>query len=108
MRHCEQYAARWQDVDFEHRFLTVPCDKGGRKSHVRLKDAALSALLRLREHTGDRLRVRPVSRSNGLVRGLSLNGGDYRLHVALPPPHFREPVGDGWRRPANRGRIAQG
>jgi integrase len=51
MRHCEQYGARWQDVDFDHRTLTVPRDKGGRTSHVRLNDAALSALLRLRERT---------------------------------------------------------
>ena len=51
MRHCEQYAARWHDVDFEHRILTVPRDKGGRTSHVRLNDAALSALLRLHKRT---------------------------------------------------------
>ena len=51
MRHCEQYGALWQDVDFEHRTLTVPRDKGGRTSHVRLNDAALSALITLRERT---------------------------------------------------------
>jgi len=51
MRHCEQYGALWQDVDFEHRTLTVPRDKGGRTSHVRLNDAALSALTTLRERT---------------------------------------------------------
>jgi integrase len=51
MRHGEQYGACWHDVDFEHRILTVPRDKGGRTSHVRLNDAALSALLRLRERT---------------------------------------------------------
>jgi len=51
MRHCEQYGARWSEVDFEHHILTVPRDKGGRTSYVRLNDAALSALLRLREHT---------------------------------------------------------
>jgi len=51
MRHSEQYGARWQDVDFEHRILTVPRDKGGRTSHVRLNDAALSALLKLRKRT---------------------------------------------------------
>jgi site-specific recombinase XerD len=51
MRHCEQYGARWQEVDFEHRILTVPRDKGGHTSHVRLNDVALSALLRLRERT---------------------------------------------------------
>jgi integrase len=31
--------------------FTVPRDKGGRTSHVRLNDAALSALLRLRDRT---------------------------------------------------------
>lgn len=51
MRHAEQYGARWEHVDFEHRVLTVPRDKGGRTSHVRLNDAAISALLRLRERT---------------------------------------------------------
>src|SRR5262249_24290446 len=51
MRHSEQYGARWAEVDFEHRVLTVPRDKGGRTSHVGLNDAALSALLTLREHT---------------------------------------------------------
>jgi len=51
MRHSEQYGARWQDVDFEHRILTVPGDKGGRTNHVRLNDAALLALLWLRERT---------------------------------------------------------
>ena len=51
MRHCEQYGARWQDVDFEHRILTVPRDKSGRTSHVRLNDAALSDLQRLRART---------------------------------------------------------
>jgi integrase len=51
MRHSEQYRARWEDVDLEHRTLTVPRDKGGRTSYVRLNDAALSALLRLRERT---------------------------------------------------------
>jgi len=51
MRHSEQYGARWEHVDFEHRVVTIPCDKGGRTSHVRLNDAAISALLRLRERT---------------------------------------------------------
>jgi integrase len=51
MRHSEQYGARWQDVDIDHRILTVPGDKGGRTSHVRLNDAAVSALLRLRKRT---------------------------------------------------------
>lgn len=51
MRLSEQYTARWQDVDFEHSTLTVPCDKGGRTSHVRLNAAAIASLLRLRERT---------------------------------------------------------
>ena len=41
MRYSEQYGARWQEVDFEHRILTVTRDKGRRTSHVRLNDAAL-------------------------------------------------------------------
>jgi integrase len=51
MRHGEQYGARWEDVDFEHHILTVPLDKSGRTSHVRLNDAAVAALLNLRERT---------------------------------------------------------
>jgi integrase len=52
LRLGEQYGARWEHVDFEHRTLTVPRDKSGRTSHVSLNDAALRALLELRRiHT---------------------------------------------------------
>ena len=64
MRHCEQYGAHWQDVDLEHRVLTVPRDKGGRTRHVRLNDAALSALLRLRDRTLETGYVCGISWSN--------------------------------------------
>jgi integrase len=101
MRHGEQYGARWQDVDFEHCILTVPRDKRGRTSHVRLNDAALSALLRLRERT-------LLSGRDGLVRGLSVNDRDHRILVALSPPHLCQSSRDRWCRPTNRGRIAQG
>jgi len=51
MRLSEQYGARWEDMDFEHRVLTIPRDKSGRTSYVRLNDAAICALLRLRDRT---------------------------------------------------------
>lgn len=50
LRSGEQYGARgarWKDVDFEQRVLTIPLDKGGKTSHVPLSAAALRALLDL-------------------------------------------------------------
>ena len=47
LRLREQYAAKWKDVDFERRVLTVPQDKGGQTSHVPLSKAAVRALLDL-------------------------------------------------------------
>jgi integrase len=44
LRRSEQYCARWSEVDFERRVLTVPFDKPGRTSHVPLNDCALHAL----------------------------------------------------------------
>ncbi len=52
LRLGEQYRARWKDVDFERRVLTVPLDKGGRTSHVPLNAVALSALAELRRQNG--------------------------------------------------------
>ena len=108
MRHCEQYGARWQDVDFEHRILTVLRNKGGRTSHVRLNDAALSALLRLRERT----------RETGYVCGGSVGATDWfedclratgiTGFVALSQAYFCLTGDDGWCRSAYRGRIAEG
>lgn len=49
----EQYGARWKEVDWEHRILTVPRDKGGRTSHVPLNEAAVRALVELRRRTTD-------------------------------------------------------
>lgn len=89
--------------------LTVPRDKGGRTSHVRLNDAAVSALLRLRGRT---LETGYVCGGSGgatdWFEGLSLNRRDYRILVALSPPHLCQSSRDGWCRSANRGRIAQG
>jgi integrase len=48
LRSGEQYRARWDDVDFERRVVTIPLDKGGKTSHVPLSAAALRALLDLR------------------------------------------------------------
>ncbi len=48
LRLSEQYGARWRDVDFERRVLTVPLDKGGKTSHVSLNVTALLALRELR------------------------------------------------------------
>jgi site-specific recombinase XerD len=53
MRLSEQYGARWEDVDFERRLLTIPQDKGGRTSYVQLNDTSLSTLARLRQRTGE-------------------------------------------------------
>ena len=52
LRQGEQYAARWDEVDFERRILTIPLDKGGKRSHVPLNAAALRALLDLRRQHG--------------------------------------------------------
>lgn len=51
LRLGEQYGARWVDVDFERRLLTVPLDKGGKTSHVPLNAAALKALAELHVRT---------------------------------------------------------
>jgi integrase len=53
MRRGEQYSARWQDVDFERRVLTVPRDKSGRTSHLPLNANALHALVQLYARTAD-------------------------------------------------------
>lgn len=53
LRQGEQYAARWADVDFERRILTIPLDKGGKTSHAPLNAAAVRALLDLRRQHGD-------------------------------------------------------
>lgn len=52
LRHGEQYGAKWKDVDFEQRVLTIPLDKGGKTSHVPLNAAALRALLDLHRMYG--------------------------------------------------------
>jgi len=53
MRLSEQYGARWANVDFERRILTVLLDKGGKTSYVPLNAAALRALAELhRQHGG--------------------------------------------------------
>jgi hypothetical protein len=43
IRRGEQYCARWENVDFERRVLTVPRDKSGRTSHLPLNANALHA-----------------------------------------------------------------
>jgi integrase len=48
LRLSEQYGARWRDVDFERRVLTIPLDKSGKTSHVPLNTSALFALRQLR------------------------------------------------------------
>ena len=53
LRRGEQYRARWQDVDFERRTLTVPRDKSDRTSHVPLNASALHALVALHARTAD-------------------------------------------------------
>jgi integrase len=52
IRLSEQYTAKWKDVDFEGRVLTVPLDKSGQTSHVPLNTAALRALLDLHQQNG--------------------------------------------------------
>jgi len=51
LRVSEQYGALWEHLDWKHRVLTVPIDKGGRTSHVPLNAAALSALNELYTRT---------------------------------------------------------
>jgi integrase len=53
MRRSEQYGARWEQVDWERRILTVPLDKGGRTSYVPLNAGALRALTELLRRTAD-------------------------------------------------------
>lgn len=53
LRKSEQYSARWNEVDFERRVLTVPLDKGDKTSHVRLNAAALHALAELHTRTAE-------------------------------------------------------
>jgi len=53
LRRSEQYCARWSEVDFDRRVLTVPFDKPGRTSHVPLNDCALQALAGLFPRTVD-------------------------------------------------------
>jgi integrase len=48
LRLSEQYGARWADLDWNQRVLTIPRDKGGRTTHVPLNDAAFVALTALR------------------------------------------------------------
>jgi integrase len=52
LRLSEQYTAKWKDVDFDGRVVTVPLDKGGQTSHVPLNAAALRALLDLNRQHG--------------------------------------------------------
>ena len=47
LRVSEQYGALWEQVDWQHRILTVPIDKGGHTSHLPLNAAALAALSEL-------------------------------------------------------------
>jgi integrase len=53
LRRGEQYGARWQNVDFARRVLSVPLDKSGRTSHVPLNALALHALVELHQRTAD-------------------------------------------------------
>jgi integrase len=47
LRKSEQYNAKWTDVDFDQGILTIPLDKSGRTSHVKLNKPALRAVLDL-------------------------------------------------------------
>lgn len=53
LRRGEQYGARWQNVDFERRVLSVPLDKSGRVSHAPLNALALHALVELHQRTAN-------------------------------------------------------
>ncbi len=54
LRQGEQYGARWRDVNFDQRVLTIPLDKGGKTSHVPLNGLAFLALKELRRQHGTR------------------------------------------------------
>jgi site-specific recombinase XerD len=49
MRLSEQYHLRWRDVSIERRTLTIPRSKNGAARHVPLNQAAIHALVALRE-----------------------------------------------------------
>jgi integrase len=51
LRQGEQYQAEWPNMDFVRRVLTIPLDKGGKTSHVRLNSQALHALAELHART---------------------------------------------------------
>jgi integrase len=52
LRRGEQYKARWDDVDWERRLLTIPRSKNGTMRHVPLNATALHALVELRSRNG--------------------------------------------------------
>jgi integrase len=79
LRQGEQYAARWVDVDFKRRILTILLDKGGKTSHVPLNAAAFQALLILRQqHRNSELVCggarSPRSWFEAAVKGASVDG----------------------------------
>jgi len=74
MRCGEQYALRWEDVDFETRTVTIKLSKHGETRHVRLNSVAIKAFSKL------------VARSSG--KGfVFVNGRGERL---LRPRHWFE------------------
>jgi integrase len=52
LRLSEQYGARWDDVNFERRVLTIRLDKSGQTSHVPVNAVALKALRNLHRQHG--------------------------------------------------------
>lgn len=63
----EVLGARWEHVDFERRFWTLPATKNGKRHTVQLNDMALRQFEALRQHTGLTEWVFPASRLNGPV-----------------------------------------
>jgi integrase len=89
-RKAEVLGARWEHVDFDHRLLTVPLSKSGRRRHVVLPDAAI-AVLELQPRAPDQPFVFPSARRPGKpvedVRGVWARAktsarlpNDLRLH----------------------------
>jgi integrase len=63
----EVLGARWEHVDFERRFWTLPETKNGKRHTVHINDIALRQFEALRQHTGLTEWVFPASRLNGPV-----------------------------------------
>jgi integrase len=83
-RKAEVLKARWEHVDFERRFLTVPRAKSGQRRHVVLSDAAL-AVLRLQPRAAGQVFVFPSARLPGTpIEGVRTVWARVKAAAGLP------------------------